>query len=327
MGFACVGGERKTCDGQGEYSDVIDAAVCKTALAGHIPNPPVLALRSAQSTRSALGVATSVVLARMESTLSPALPFCQKCPSGQFYNSTVTSCELCPKNTFAISGVSAISGCKECASGWHSQPGSSSCEKCSTGEFYNETSTSCELCPKQTFTISGAADINSCASCADGEHSLEGSGYCQNVRSTWPSTRPHKRAAACPPSSLAKIGHSPARPAKPSPTASASPARTAVTRITSAPTVAQSVTQRTSKARSIPSQALKRCPRNHAPAALESSVTERNRKSLHLRQEEARNRRARGNEMGGRGEGGERREGQTLKPRGKTRKKQKRTGP
>ncbi|GMI18316.1 hypothetical protein TrLO_g6178 [Triparma laevis f. longispina] len=193
VGHACIGGVRRACDGDGQYSDDVGSTICKSSPEGHKPNSDRYGVEQCAVKTFSIGGRDECSDCSNGRYSQPGSSVCQKCPSGQFYNSSVMSCELCPKNTFTISGVSDISGCKECAAGWHSQPGlrslqdgwhsqpgSSSCEKCSTGEFHNETSTSYELCPKPTFTISGAADINGYTSCADGEHSLEGSDYCQN---------------------------------------------------------------------------------------------------------------------------------------------------
>ncbi|GMH69818.1 hypothetical protein TrLO_g4983 [Triparma laevis f. longispina] len=50
----------------------------------------------------------------------------------------------------------------ECTDEGHSKPGSGYCDQCLTGKFYDELSNECKLCPKNTFTISGASDINGC---------------------------------------------------------------------------------------------------------------------------------------------------------------------
>ncbi|GMH78676.1 hypothetical protein TL16_g07898 [Triparma laevis f. inornata] len=110
----------------------------------------------------------------------PGSGYCEQCLTGKYYDELNNSCELCPKNTFSITGATNSTGCKPCDEGGHSKPGSGYCEQCLTGKYYDESSNECKLCPKNTFSISGATNINGCASCAAGEHSLEGSGYCQN---------------------------------------------------------------------------------------------------------------------------------------------------
>ncbi|GMI12996.1 hypothetical protein TrLO_g11083 [Triparma laevis f. longispina] len=102
------------------------------------------------------------------------------CLTGKYNYDLNNSCELCPKNTFSITGATSITGCKPCDKGCHSKPSSGYCEQCITSKYHDEHNNSCGLCPKNTFTISDASDIDGCAPCAAGEHSIEGSGYCQN---------------------------------------------------------------------------------------------------------------------------------------------------
>ncbi|GMH92837.1 hypothetical protein TL16_g12465 [Triparma laevis f. inornata] len=103
---------------------------------------------------------------------------CETCSSGEYYNGVSSECKLCPKNTFTTSGAADINGCEACAEGGHSQPGTSYCDHCLSGKFYNQLSNNCELCPKNTFTISGARDINGCEACAEGGHSQPGARFC-----------------------------------------------------------------------------------------------------------------------------------------------------
>jgi hypothetical protein len=99
--------------------------------------------------------------------------------TGKYYDEPNNKCELCPKNTFTISGATDINGCEDCPAGGHSQPGAGYCDQCLTGKYFDEPNNKCELCPKNTFTISGATDIDSCTPCASGGHSKPGSGYCE----------------------------------------------------------------------------------------------------------------------------------------------------
>ncbi|GMH74227.1 hypothetical protein TL16_g06408 [Triparma laevis f. inornata] len=111
----------------------------------------------------------------------PMASVCKTAPAG--YKPMVTGddglktgIEMCLKNTFSIG---ATDECTNCAPGGHSNPGDSACDQCLTGKYYNEQTNDCTLCPKNTFSINGASDSNGCTPCASGEHSLEGSGYCQ----------------------------------------------------------------------------------------------------------------------------------------------------
>jgi hypothetical protein len=113
----------------------------------------------------------------------PGAGYCDQCLTGKYYDETNNKCELCPKNTFTISGAADINGCEDCPAGGHSQPGSGYCDQCLTGKYYNEPTNVCKLCPKNTFTISGATDINGCEECPPGGHSQPGSGYCDQCLS------------------------------------------------------------------------------------------------------------------------------------------------
>ncbi|GMH77097.1 hypothetical protein TL16_g07293 [Triparma laevis f. inornata] len=124
---------------------------------------------------------------------------CKIAPAGykptETGHSLKTGIEFCPKNIFSIG---ATDECTECADGGHSNPGDGSCEKCSTGEYYDEPSNECELCPLNTFTISGAADINGCEECPAGGHSQPGAGYCDQCRSGKYYDEPSNLCKLCP---------------------------------------------------------------------------------------------------------------------------------
>jgi len=88
-----------------------------------------------------------------------------------------TTIELCPKNHYSIGSNNT---CTPCSDGSHSKPGSSACEKCSTGKYFDEISNECRQCPKNTFTLSGAKDLDGCTPCQNaGEYAKPGSGYCE----------------------------------------------------------------------------------------------------------------------------------------------------
>ncbi|GMH69413.1 hypothetical protein TrLO_g2906 [Triparma laevis f. longispina] len=109
----------------------------------------------------------------------PQASVCRIAPAGykptETGHSLKTGIEICPKNTFSIGAADKFT---ECADGGHSNPGESSCEKCSTGKYFQEDENECKPCPKNTFSISGAADIDGCEDCSAGGHSQPGSGYC-----------------------------------------------------------------------------------------------------------------------------------------------------
>lgn len=103
--------------------------------------------------------------------------FCKMAPAGTKPSANRTTIELCPKNYFSIG---ANNSCTACPDGDHSKPGSFACKKSSTGKYYNETANECGTCPMNTFTLSGATDINGCMPCQNaGEYAKPGSGYCK----------------------------------------------------------------------------------------------------------------------------------------------------
>jgi len=130
----------------------------------------------------------------------PGSGYCEKCSTGNYYDEVMTTCILCPKNTFSPSGATDISGCFPCEDSGHSQPGSEYCEKCSTGKYYNETENICQDCPKNSASISGAADISGCGDCnvAIGEYAAPGSGYCSSCSSGKYYNEPQNDCIACP---------------------------------------------------------------------------------------------------------------------------------
>jgi hypothetical protein len=118
--------------------------------------------------------------------------------TGKYYDEPNNKCELCPKNTFTISGASDINGCETCPAGGHSQPGSGYCEQCLTGKYYDEPNNKCKLCPKNTFTISGATDIDGCEDCPAGGHSHPGSGFCEQCLTGKYYDEPNNKCELCP---------------------------------------------------------------------------------------------------------------------------------
>lgn len=226
------------CTGDGEYSDVSKMSACKTAPAGKKPNsdrtgvelcaPGRYSVGGADecsecevgktSQEGDVGCSSCVVCGTGKYKISDCTPavetqcgdcpknthslsgatsisgcktcdeggysnpgsgYCEQCLTGKYYDEPSNECKLCPQNTFSTSGATDVNGCEECPAGGHSQPGDGYCEQCLTGKYYNEPSNECKLCPKNTFSITGATDINGCNNCSAGEYSLEGSGYCE----------------------------------------------------------------------------------------------------------------------------------------------------
>ena len=126
--------------------------------------------------------------------------YCTICGAGKYSSSGYSSCTSCGAGKYLSDtySIGASNDCIECADGGHSLPGSSACEKCITGKYYDETEKSCKLCPKNTFTISGAADISGCAPCEDGGHSQPGSGYCEKCSSGKYFEETEKECKLCP---------------------------------------------------------------------------------------------------------------------------------
>jgi hypothetical protein len=67
-----------------------------------------------------------------------------------------------------------------------------------TGKYYDEPNNKCELCPKNTFTISGATDINGCEDCPAGGHSHPGSGFCEQCLTGTYYDEPKNLCELCP---------------------------------------------------------------------------------------------------------------------------------
>ncbi|GMH57983.1 hypothetical protein TL16_g02514 [Triparma laevis f. inornata] len=184
-GFACVGGEKKNCDGAGEYSQP-GSGFCKKCSTGKFYNETANDCGLCPKNTFASSGASNIIGCQECPAWGHSQPgsgFCEQCTAGEFYNETSFECELCPKNTFAISGANNITGCKPCDDGGYSKPGSGYCAQCSSGKYHNETSNMCELCPKNTFTISGASNFTGCERCPNGGHSQPGSGYCEHCSS------------------------------------------------------------------------------------------------------------------------------------------------
>ena len=167
------------CNGPGQYSDTPLSAACKLAPAGYKPKTSRDGIVQCTKNTFSIGARDTCSSCSEGGHSQPGSSVCEKCSTGKFYDDAENACELCPKNTFTISGAADLSGCTLCQNGGHSQPGSGYCEKCSTGTYYNEIENKCKFCPKNTFTISGAADISGCTPCEDDGHSLPGSGYCE----------------------------------------------------------------------------------------------------------------------------------------------------
>ncbi|GMH86453.1 hypothetical protein TrVE_jg3945 [Triparma verrucosa] len=138
----------------------------------------------------------------------PMASVCKTAPAG--YKPTVTGddglkagIEMCLKNTFSIG---AADDCTNCAEGGHSNPGESSCDQCLTGKYYDEPTNSCQLYPKNTFSISGATDINGCEDCPAGGHSQPGSGYCDQCLTGKYYDEPTNSCQLCPKNTFSITG-------------------------------------------------------------------------------------------------------------------------
>ncbi|GMI13746.1 hypothetical protein TrLO_g2474, partial [Triparma laevis f. longispina] len=189
-GKASMGGavrECTRCDGPGEYSEP-KASVCKTVPAGYKPTVTggdglKTGTEICPRNTFSIGAADECTVCADGGHSNPGDISCEKCSTGKYYNEPTNNCQLCPKNTFSISGATDINGCEDCPIGGHSQPGAGYCDQCLTGKYYDEPINSCQLCPKNTFSVSGATDINGCEDCPAGGHSQPGAGYCNQCLS------------------------------------------------------------------------------------------------------------------------------------------------
>ncbi|GMH83062.1 hypothetical protein TrST_g8014 [Triparma strigata] len=125
----------------------------------------------------------------------PKLASCKTAPAGCKPNNNRDGIVPCEKNTFSI-GANSL--CTPCPDGGHSNPASSACDRCLTGKYFDEPNNECKPCPKNTFTISGAADINGCEDCPAGGHSQPGAGYCDQCFTGRYYDEPSNECKLCP---------------------------------------------------------------------------------------------------------------------------------
>ncbi|GMI01202.1 hypothetical protein TrST_g6997 [Triparma strigata] len=202
LGSASFGAQDECtpCNGDGQYADELGLSACKLAPAGYKPTSNRESIEKCPKNTFSIGASDDCTNCVEGGHSRPGSSACEKCSTGKYYDEVANACELCPKNTFTISGATDISGCALCEDGGHSQPGSGYCEKCSTGKYYNEPDNTCKDCPKNTASISGAADISGCGDCqvAVGEYAAPGSGYCSSCSSGKYFDEPQNVCISCP---------------------------------------------------------------------------------------------------------------------------------
>jgi len=184
VGYACVGGKRLRCDGNGEYSDEVGLKACKIAPAGKKPTSDHRSVVNCDAGSYSVGNANACLLCESGKTSNAGAPGCSTC----------TTCAV-GKRKVADCSPGEETVCEDCTAGKASMGGdATSCTECSSGGLYSDTDNASfcktapagkkptgdrqgvEVCPAGTFST-GAVDA--CNACGPGETSDAGAAGCR----------------------------------------------------------------------------------------------------------------------------------------------------
>jgi len=184
VGYACIGGNREFCGGEGQYADEVGLSSCKIATAGQKASADHSGSEVCPAGTFSVGgtsECTGCEAGKFSAQGAVGCTSAATCGVGEFVKSastltTDTECEVCRAGKASMGGNAAE--CTACdKNGEYSDTDkANACKLAPAGTKPSTNRTAIEFCPRNTFSI-GAS--NECTPCAEGGHSFPGSSACE----------------------------------------------------------------------------------------------------------------------------------------------------
>ena len=166
IGYACSGGDKISCTGVGEYSDVEGLKSCKLAPPGTIPLSDRSGVANCQQGTYSIGSSDE----------------CTPCTNKREYSDVegLKSCKLAPVGTTPLLSRTGI---QNCLSGTFSIGGQSECSTCDSNKFSSEGAAGCTFCTscgvgKYIKSVCTTSSDSKCDVCEPGKSSFGNSTSC-----------------------------------------------------------------------------------------------------------------------------------------------------